>query len=572
MPSSRLPRRFLSLGLALLIGGCTLGKAPLADQSVSNVATFSSPLSYQIYNVLAGELFVKQGNVAQAALHYVAAAQQTTDPVIAKRAVELAISAQDTPLAGRALERWIALSPDSDEAVQYQALANLRSEKYAEAVKDLVKVRDAAEKKAGHGFAFMVSLLALETDTHKAYETLKRYVESVDSSPQAQLALTSFALKAEQFEVALQASRVAKQQGTAAERVQAARLAAKALAGLEKLPEAIQEMEVIAKNSKDTELQLDYARLLILADRREEALSIYQRLYTAFPDNADITYTLSLLYLEQKAFADAEPLIAKLLDVPARAADASYFMGQVHEGLQRPKQAIEVYQQALNGTYSREAVLRIANLLVETQNLASARDWLATQINTAVDDSRKVLLLQVDGQLLHDQQQYAQAVESFTKALAVRADDANVLYSRALSAEKLGNFNQAEEDLRAVLKSQPDNAMVLNALGYMLAVNTQRYAEANALIAKALANRADDPAIMDSMGWVLFLSGKSQEAETWLRKAYTLLPDPEIASHLIEVLAVQGNKTEAQGILDVMLRKFPDDGLLRKAKEKLVGS
>ncbi len=571
MPSSRLPRRFVSLGLALLIGGCTLGNTPFADQPVSNVATFSSPLSYQVYNILAGEMFANQGNVAQAALHYVAAAQQATDPAIAQRAVELAMSAKDTPLAGRALERWMTLSPDSTEAVQYQALANLRAEKYAEAVRDLVRVRDTAEKKAGHGFAFIVSLLVLEPDAKKSYETLKRYVESVDSSPQAQLALASFALKAEQFEVALQASQAAKKRGSAAEKVQGTRLAAKALAGLEKLVEAVQEMESIAKDSQDTELKLDYARLLILADRRVEALPIYQQLYATFPNSVDILYTLSLLHLEQKSFTAAEPLIAKLLSVPERATDASYFMGQIHEGLQRPKQALEVYQQALGGQYSREATLRIADLLVETASLARARDWLAAQLKATSENERKVLLLQLDGQILHDQEKYAEAVESFSKALAVKADDADVLYSRALSAEKLGDFGRAEADLRAVLKLQPDNATVLNALGYMLAVNTQRYPEASALITKALTGRPDDPAIMDSMGWVLFLSGKPQEAETWLRKAYTLLPDPEVASHLIEVLAARGNKTEAQGILDAMLSKFPADSLLLKVKQKLAG-
>lgn len=571
MPSSRLPPRFVSLGLALLIGGCTLGNAPFADQSVSNVATFSSPLSYQVYNILAGEMFVRQGNVAQAALHYVAAAQQTTDPAVAQRAVELAMSAEDTPLAGRALARWITLSPDSTEAVQYQALANLRAEKYAEAVKDLVKIRDTAEKEAGHGFAFIVSLLALEPDANKSYETLKHYVESVDSSPQAQLALASFALKVEQFEVALQASQAAKKQGTAAEKVQAARWVAKALAGLGKLPDAIQELEALGKDRQDTEFKLDYARLLILADRRMEALPIYQQLYAKFPDNLDILYTLSLLHLEQKSFTAAEPLITKLLTVPSRAADASYFMGQIHEGLQRPEQAIEVYQQAIGGQYSRQATLRVADLLVETVDVGSAREWLAAQMMAAPDNERKVLLLQLDGQLLHDQEQYAEAIESFGKALAVKADDPDVLYSRALSTEKLGDFGKAEADLRTVLKLQPDNATVLNALGYMLAINTQRYSESSELITKALAGRPDDPAIMDSMGWVLFLTGEPEEAETWLRKAYTLLPDPEIASHLIEVLAVLGNKAEAQAILDTMLSKFPEDSLLLKAKEKLVG-
>ena len=146
-----------------------------------------------------------------------------------------------------------------------------------------------------------------------------------------------------------------------------------------------------------------------------------------------------------------------------------------------------------------------------------------------------------------------------------------MLYSRALSQEKSGNFAAAETDLQAVLTLQPDNATVLNALGYMLAVNTQRYADATDLIGKALAARPDDPAVMDSMGWVLFRTGKLEEAENWLRKAYNLLPDPEVASHLVEVLIARGNKTEAKAILDTMLGKFPDDKLLLPFKAKLAG-
>ncbi|MGB5598515.1 MAG: tetratricopeptide repeat protein [Thiothrix litoralis] len=570
MHSTRLPRHFLSITLALLIGGCAMGNATFADEQADNVATFSSPLSYQVYNILAGEMFIKQGNPEQAALHYVAAAQQTNDPAVAQRAVELAMNSKDAGLAGRALERWIKLSPDSAEAVQYQALANVRAEKYDAAIKDLVKIRDTIDKEAGHGFEFIVSLLSLEPETKKSYQAFKQYVSSVDSSARAQLALAALALNADQFEEALNVCKVVKQKGDKAQQVQASRWAAKALVRLDKLPEAIAELEATSKTSQDTELTLDYARLLILADRRAEAIPIYQQLYASHPDDIDVLYTLGLLYLEQKDFKSAEPLIKKLLAVPERSEEASYFMGQIYEGLQQPKPALDAYKRASVGRYARESTVRIAALLKDTDSLAAARAWLAEQIKSSSSDERKVLLWQVDGQLLHDAGQYPPAIASFGQALAIKADDSDVLYSRALSAEKAGDFAASEKDLQAVLKLQPDNAMVLNALGYMLVVNTQRYPEAVELIDKALKVRPDDPAIMDSMGWVLFRTGKLEEAESWLRKAYNLLPDPEVASHLVEVLLARGNKAEAKAILDTMLGKFPDDKLLLPLKAKLV--
>jgi tetratricopeptide (TPR) repeat protein len=552
-----------------------LGNFTFADQQISNVATFSSPLSYQVYNILAGEMFMKQGNPDQAALHYVAAAQQTHDPAVAERAMELALGAKDSALVSRALESLLKLSPDSAKAVdpvQYRVLENIHAEKYDVAVDDLVRLRDSVNKKEGQGFAFVVSLLSLEPDAKKSYLTLQRYVQKVDSSPQAQLALASLALNADQFEEALAASKVVKAKGDKTQQAQASRWMAKALLGLDKLPDAITELAAVSKTSQDPELKLDYARLLILADRRKEATPIYQDVYAAYPNNVDVLYTLGLLHLEQKEFKAAEPLIKKLQAVPERADEASYFMGQIHEGQQQPQLAIEAYQQASTGRYAREATVRIAMLLKNTGSLATARAWLAAQLKASTDEARNILLLQVDGQLLHDDGQYVAAVARYSEALALKSDDGDVLYARALSAEKAGNFGAAEADLQAVIKLQPDNATLLNALGYMLAVHTQRYPEALDFVAKALKIRPDDPAIMDSMGWILFRTGKLEEAESWLRKAYAVLAEPEVASHLVEVLLARGNKREAKTILDTMLGKFPDDKRLLPLKVKLANA
>lgn len=571
MQNFHMPRRIANLAFAVLVGGCALGGPTFADQNTSSVATFSSPLSYQMYNILAAEMYAHDGNPAQAALHYLAAAEQGKDPELAQRAAELAISAQDNQLASRALERWIKLDPQSHEAMQYRILSNLRAERYDQAVKDLVTVRDDVEKREGHGFEFVVSLLALESQTDKAYETFRRYVTTVDNSARAQLVLASLAINSDRFDEALKAGKLAKQTGDKEQKEQASRYLSKAFMGLQKIDEAVNELGPVAKTTKDPELKLDYARLLILADRRSEATPLFKQLYASQPENSDILYTLGLLYLEQKEFAFAEPLIKKLLDVPGRAEEANYFMGQIYEGQKRSKEAIETYKNATQGSFGLEATGRAANLLVETDGLDTARQWLGEEVKSATNDARKVQVLLVEGQLLHDKGKYQDAIASYDKAVAVKPDDFDVLYSRSLSMERLGNFDAAEKDLGTLVKLQPDNATVLNALGYMLVVNTKRYDEAEKLISKALELRPSDAAIMDSMGWLYFRSGKLDKAEEWLRKAYNQLKDPEVASHLVEALSANGKTAEAKTILQDMLGKFPDDELLKKVKEKLVG-
>jgi Flp pilus assembly protein TadD len=498
-------------------------------------------------------------------------AQQSKDASLAQRAAELATMANDFQLISRALDLWTELDPESLEARQYRALSHVQVGRYEAAVRDFVIISDQMKKKDGGGFELMIALLEVQRDPRHAYATLKYYVDTVDQSARAQLALAGMAHSSDHFEEAITAAQLAKKSGTLAQKEQASRIIAEALMSLQQTDKALDELGPVARASKDWDLKLSYGRMLILTDRRSEATPLYEQLYTKKPENADIIYTLGLLHLEQKQFDVAEPLIKKLQGMPERADDASYFLGQIYEGKQRIKEAIAAYKQALNGAFAIEASRRISVLLLDTEGLAAARTWIHEHLPTVNNEVHKARLLLVEGKMLHEQKQYAEAVKVLTQALTENPLEADALYHRALSAERIGNFTDAEKDLREVLSLEPSNPGVLNALGYMLLINTERYAEAEGLIRKAIVLAPDDAPIMDSMGWILFRTGKAEEAEAWLRKAYKHLPDPEIASHLAEVLLALGKTDEAKSLLKDMLAKFPDDPLLTKLKDKLVG-
>ena len=106
----------------------------------------------------------------------------------------------------------------------------------------------------------------------------------------------------------------------------------------------------------------------------------------------------------------------------------------------------------------------------------------------------------------------------------------------------------AEEDLRLVIAAQPENAAALNALGYTLADQTERYEEAEELIRKAYMLQPDEASIIDSMGWIAYRRGRLQESADYLRKAWSLDNNPEIAAHLGEVLWALGDSDEAKAI------------------------
>ena len=119
------------------------------------------------------------------------------------------------------------------------------------------------------------------------------------------------------------------------------------------------------------------------------------------------------------------------------------------------------------------------------------------------------------------------------------------------------------------MRLAPDNHHAYNALGYSLAERNVRLQEALALVGKALEMAPGDPFIMDSMGWVHYRLGNLDEAEKYLRRAYALRRDPEIAVHLGEVLFLKGRQADAQQLWREASAKDPQNDTLRSTLARL---
>ena len=156
-------------------------------------------------------------------------------------------------------------------------------------------------------------------------------------------------------------------------------------------------------------------------------------------------------------------------------------------------------------------------------------------------------------------------LDAYGRGLAAFADDKALLYSRALLWERRDDIAKAEADFRRILVIDADDVDALNALGYTLADRTDRYQEALQLIDRARVAQPGSAAIIDSYGWVLFRLGRAREALDHLRQAYALQADPDIASHLAQVLWTLGRKDEARRYFDEARRLDPDNRSLQRA-------
>ncbi|MGB5733385.1 MAG: tetratricopeptide repeat protein, partial [Thiohalocapsa sp.] len=163
----------------------------------------------------------------------------------------------------------------------------------------------------------------------------------------------------------------------------------------------------------------------------------------------------------------------------------------------------------------------------------------------------------IEGELLRERDLEQQAIAVYSAALDQAPDNPDLLYARAMLAVGMDRVDLLEQDLRRILTADPDHVDALNALGYTLADRTDRFSEAQSLIERALQLRPDEPAILDSMGWVLYRMGNAKDAEPYLRQALEGVFDAEIAAHLGEVLWVLDKQDEARDVWERALAEDP---------------
>jgi Tfp pilus assembly protein PilF len=148
-------------------------------------------------------------------------------------------------------------------------------------------------------------------------------------------------------------------------------------------------------------------------------------------------------------------------------------------------------------------------------------------------------------------------------------DDVSLRYAQALLYQEQGRLRRAASALEALVADSPDDAGLLNALGYLLTDELDRHDEAFGYIERALNLEPDNAAIIDSMGWVLFHLGDHEAALDYLQRAYELFPDPEVAAHIVDVYWALGDEAEAHELLQRQLAEHPGDVHLEDARQRI---
>lgn len=519
-----------------------------------------------IYSLLTAELAGQRDQLDISFDNYFNQAKKTKDPVIAERATNIALEMRDSARILEAAELWVALAPDNINPrtilIQQLAKANRYSEisPHLDAIlktkpdADLQAIAMGAEDLTPDKLKQLIEVLVKTSVKYpkniSLHLTIAR-LSMVDKKwDQAQKELSAvLAIEPLQEQALLMQSDVLLQQQ-------------KSALAVSKLHDAIN------RGAKSKRVQIYYARLLLEDKQIEKAKKQFSHLAELYPNDSELLFTIALLALDSNMKKVAQDYFKIVIALGEHESEARYYLGQIAEDDKKLDEAMAQYNQitADSDVYLSGVASTALILLKQGKNdVAIEKIQQSRNLNPELD----IDLSLIESDLLIKQERYKDAIGVLTQALTKNKDQPELLYVRSLAAEKAGDLKMAENDLRILINKNPNDAMALNALGYTLADRTNRTQEALTLITKALTLRPDDPAIIDSMGWVQFRLGNYPKALDYLRKAYKLFRDPEVAAHLGEVLWVTGKHDEATQLLSEALKENPDSKILKNTIERL---
>ena len=527
------------------------------------------------YQLLLGELQVRQGSAGAGFSLILDAARKTRDPALFQRAVDIALQARSGDAALQAAQTWKREIPGAPEPNRYILQILLALNRVEEAGQALAASLDElpAEEKQG-AIISIPRVFGRVTDKALAArvveKSLARSLQQKNLQATAWTTIGRMHRDAQQWPQAIQAAL----QGHASDPQAQGPL----ILGLTLLPTGSSEirrmLDQAMQGTVSPDLRLGYARSLVALQAPNEALSQLRQLTQQHPEFSPGWLLLGLLQVDLGQNQQAQQSLTRHVALAKDSKDAEQQAGLTEalmalSQLAQQRGELEQASQWLNQIpVSADPVrlaIRRAEVLDQQGRQEEARLVLTqAQPVSAEQAQRKALAL---SRWLREHQQAQQAYTALAQALAQAPEDHELLTEQSLVLEKLQRYDEMERVLRQLMRLRPQDAHAYNALGYSLADRGIRLEEAQTLILKAVELAPQDPFIQDSLGWVAFRMGRREEALRILRAAYQAKPDAEIAAHLGEVLWSLEQRSEAASIWrEGLLLKADNETLVETMK------
>jgi tetratricopeptide (TPR) repeat protein len=522
--------------LGLAAGAASASAAALADSTAA---------------VANAEKALQRGDCGVASGLYQQAAQALAEVDLAARASAVALACGQYPTARTIAEHWLQLAPGDSDAILALTHAELGGYQIPEARGHFKTLLRTSKEKVPE---------SIDAVTQRAgAEPVLAMVRDLDDARlrggAAQLALAALALEGWDAKLALHYTQAAR--GAGASNTAAAALAARAQAVLGDAKSAETEARLAASEPAG---KLSPAQVMLLLGQDGDAVKELQRLRSDPDVGAGAARMLAQLAIDSADYAVAEQRCTTLLEDPESAPLAVFYLGLIAERRGDDEAASRDYA-LLSGTgFEAQGRQRSASILYRQGERDAAVRVLNAARDAAPDERIRADLAAAD--MLSTSGASDEALSRIDSALRRSPGNPEITYQRAVLLDRAGRVDAAISALEAMHRERPLDAGITNALGYTLADHKRELPRAVQLIREALAAQPDNPALLDSLGWVLYRRGQYAAALPELERAFRLLHDGDVGAHWGEALWAAGQKAAARSAWQRALDADPENKLL----------
>ena len=520
----------------------------------------------QLYRAIVGELEANSGDIAAAGDSYLDLALGTKDLGVILRAVQFASIANDTNALLQLGLVWASVDPTDPQPQLLLAIEYLEAGAFDRAIPRMARVLELGGSIDFSALSSRTGQLNPQSRAQliMALEPLLTQFPDDDSLALAQVQLLA---QSGEYDAALTALDTARAQVT--QTAGTVLLETQILQNMGRADDAARVMRAGVKVfDTDPILRASLARLYISQDKFDDALEQYAILIAQDAENWEAVYAKALVHLEIEEYGEAESLFQRLIDSGERVDESRYYLATSFERQGQLERAIDNYRLVSIGTNNfLGAQQQATRLSIALGAVDAAHDWL--QRVSRGQPRLEVLFINMEAQLLQQASLPAKAKQLLDRSLNRYPGEVDLLFARVIYFDSIKDLASSEADLRSIIAIKPDDARALNHLGYMLADQTTRYKESLTLLESAIALNPGDPATTDSLAWAQYKLGRYEDALQNIRRAFAVFPDPEVASHMGEILWMMGRRDEALAVWQRALEGAPDDPLVTEAMQRL---
>ena len=518
--------------------------------------------------VLRAEMALQSQDFLTAVREYRRAAENSGDAETARTATRLAFAYRFHDESLKAARRWLKLDPDSSEARLYLAQTYFRLEDLRNARRQYAALIKIEADKPGERLLSLVKYLSEEGSPENADKLMRALAKPYADSAWAHYAAGAIALEAGDTEHAME--RALKASELAPDNVKPKLLYARAMMlGGEREKAIDYTARIIGDDpTPDSNARMELAIMYMMDGRDDDALSQVNQVLLENSGRSDALRLMAIINFRLGNLDAANDDFQDLLATGQYRMDALYYLARIADINEDYDLAIDLYREVSYGSNALVSQRRASALLLfEREDEDGALELLDEFARVSPPNAIDMLLTKA--QLLASVDKREESLALYDRVVAYRPDDEAVALSRAELLLKMGRLDDALGAYAAAVKRWPESALSLNAYGYTLADRTDRYREAEKLIRKAIGYEPDSPAIIDSLGWVLFKLGRYDEALVELQRAYDGFDDPEVAAHIVEVLVALQRFDDARAFLEQAEAKRPDSEFLQDVRSRL---